>query len=85
MVYTLSLRLRELIGEMFVLRKERIAREDQLRYEAEEAVCSSLSSLLSLLLLTKRESEYRHWQRRKRERKLLQRVSRDGVWDSRRK
>lgn len=42
MVYTLSLRLRELIGEMFVLRKERIAREDQLRYEAEEAVRLSL-------------------------------------------
>jgi len=41
-VYTLSLRLRELIGEMFVLRKERIAREDQLRYEAEEAVRLSL-------------------------------------------
>ncbi|GAA6021687.1 hypothetical protein JCM11491_001361 [Sporobolomyces phaffii] len=36
MVYTLSLQLRELIAEMFVQRKERIAREDDERYRKEE-------------------------------------------------
>ncbi|GAA5941913.1 Gir2p [Sporobolomyces koalae] len=36
MVYTLSLQLRELIGDMFVQRKERIAREDDERYRKEE-------------------------------------------------
>ncbi|GAA5900705.1 Gir2p [Sporobolomyces salmoneus] len=37
MVYTLSTQLRELISEMFVQRKERIAAEDEERYRAEEA------------------------------------------------
>ncbi|GAA6063932.1 hypothetical protein JCM10212_004791 [Sporobolomyces blumeae] len=36
MVYTLSLQLRELIGDMFVKRKERIAAEDEERYRLEE-------------------------------------------------
>ncbi|GAA5968691.1 hypothetical protein JCM21900_005480 [Sporobolomyces salmonicolor] len=36
MVYTLSLQLRELMAEMLVKRKERIAREDEERYRLEE-------------------------------------------------
>ncbi|GAA5953823.1 hypothetical protein JCM3765_000660 [Sporobolomyces pararoseus] len=36
MVYTLSTQLRELIAEMFVKRKERIAAEDEERYRKEE-------------------------------------------------
>lgn len=38
MVYTLALRLKELIAEMIVRRKERIAREDDERFRREEEV-----------------------------------------------
>lgn len=38
MVYTLALQLKELIAEMIVKRKERIAREDEERYRREEEV-----------------------------------------------
>jgi hypothetical protein len=38
MVYTLALRLKDLIAEMVVRRKERIAREDDERFRREEEV-----------------------------------------------
>lgn len=38
MVYTLALQLKELIADMLVKRKERIAREDEERYRREEEV-----------------------------------------------
>lgn len=38
MVYTLALRLKDLIAEMVVRRKERIAREDDERFQREEEV-----------------------------------------------
>lgn len=38
MVYTLALQLKELIAEMLVKRKERIAREEEERYRREEEV-----------------------------------------------
>lgn len=41
MVFTLASRLKELIAEMIVKRKERIAREDDERFRREEEVRSS--------------------------------------------
>jgi hypothetical protein len=42
MVFTLASQLKELLAEMVVLRKARIAKEDEERYEREEAVCLCL-------------------------------------------
>ncbi|GJN88281.1 hypothetical protein Rhopal_001246-T1 [Rhodotorula paludigena] len=41
MVYTLALQLKELIAEMIVKRKERIAREDEERYRREEEAAAA--------------------------------------------
>lgn len=61
MVYTLALQLKELIAEMLVKRKERIAREDEERYRREEEVSRRLatSALDDEALLSSRRAAVR--------------------------
>lgn len=48
MVYTLALRLKDLIAETIVRRRERIAREDDERFRKEEEVRSTGDVALAL-------------------------------------
>jgi len=77
MVYTLSTQLRELIAEMFVKRKERIAAEDEERYRKEEEVSLRLLSttkIVTLIFLVR----YRLSQRNEKEQKLRKNRSQLG-------